>query len=91
MSNLSLNFKGKNLFFVLFLILSSILVPAQSVEAASKTIDVGVLAASKVSGEEAQLHVQTNLPYKMKFFVVVSGVDQFEREIKNKKYQKMEN
>ncbi|WP_167629577.1 hypothetical protein [Listeria valentina] len=79
-----LSFKGKNLFFVLFLILASVLVPVQSVEAASKTVDVGVLAASEVNKEEAKLHVQTNLPYKMKFFVVVSGAEQFEKEVKVK-------
>ncbi|WP_115751962.1 hypothetical protein [Listeria kieliensis] len=79
-----LSFKGKNLFFVLFLILASVLVPAQSAEAASKTVHVGVLAASKVNKEEAKLHVQTNLPYKMKFFVVVSDANQFEKEVKVK-------
>ncbi|EUJ31989.1 hypothetical protein MFLO_07362 [Listeria floridensis FSL S10-1187] len=57
---------------------------SQSAEAASKAIHVGVLAASEVSEDEITLHAQTNLPHKMKFFAIVTGPENYEKEVKLK-------
>ncbi len=79
-----LNSKAKSLFFILmafFLIISPV---GNLAHAASEKLYVGALAVSEVENDTIKLHAQTNLPKKMKFFVKITGSDDFEKKVKLK-------
>ncbi|WP_221632788.1 hypothetical protein [Listeria booriae] len=74
--------KGNLLLIILMLFISmtSFHQPAQAAE----PLTVGVLARSDVEGNNVNIHVQTNLPNKMKFFATITGPNGYNEEIKLK-------